>query len=139
MPVEIFLDASYAIALSCSSDAHHIQALTLARRLKREKARLVTTHGVVLEIGNALSKPRYRLAAIKLLHALQHDPAVEIVPVSEALFRETFELFRQRPDKGWGLTDCVLFVVMRRRNIREALTADEHFSQAGFVALLAER
>jgi len=137
MPVEIFLDTSYAIALSCASDAHHARALSLTHRLKHEKARLITTHGVMLEIGNALSKPRYRVAAIKLLTALQHDPVVEIVPISETLFREAFELYRQRPDKCWGLTDCLSFAVMQRRNIREALTADEHFSQAGFVALLA--
>jgi hypothetical protein len=45
-------------------------------------------------------------------------------------------LFRQRADKAWGLTDCISFVVMREREIPEALTADEHFEQAGFVALL---
>jgi len=45
-------------------------------------------------------------------------------------------LFRQRTDKAWGLTDCISFVVMQERGISEALTADEHFEQAGFIALL---
>jgi predicted nucleic acid-binding protein len=41
-----------------------------------------------------------------------------------------------RPDKDWSLTDCTSFVVMENENIKEALTADRHFEQAGFTALL---
>jgi predicted nucleic acid-binding protein len=46
------------------------------------------------------------------------------------------DLYRGRPDKAWSLTDCISFVVMERDGIREALTGDHHFEQAGFVALL---
>jgi uncharacterized protein len=40
--------------------------------------------------------------------------------------------------KEWGLSDGLSFVVMEMRGIREALTGDEHFEQAGFRALLCE-
>lgn len=36
----------------------------------------------------------------------------------------------------WSLADCVAFVVMKEKGITEALTADKHFAQAGFKALL---
>ncbi|MFO0968025.1 MAG: hypothetical protein U0793_20915 [Gemmataceae bacterium] len=61
---------------------------------------------------------------------------MEIVPLSEDLYAEAVTLYRARPDKEWGLTDCVSFVVMTQRRITEALTADEHFEQAGFKAIL---
>jgi len=48
------------------------------------------------------------------------------------------KLYSERPDKEWGLTDCVSFVVMEAHGIRDALTADEHFEQAGFRALMHE-
>jgi len=54
------------------------------------------------------------------------------------LFHRGVELFRRRPDKGWPLTDCISFVVMQDHGIDEALTADVHFQQAGFTALLLE-
>ena len=139
MANERFLDASYAIALASASDQRHEQAVRLAQRLEAEQARLVTTRAVVLEIGNALSRRRYRQAAVALIDSLERDIRVEVVPLSEALYQQAWTLFRQRPDKEWGLTDCASFVLMQDRGITEALTADRHFRQAGFRALLLDR
>jgi predicted nucleic acid-binding protein len=136
---ELFLDASYAIALASSTDQHHEGAVELAQLIEAESKRLVTSRAVVMEIGNALSKLRYRAAAVALLDAVERDPNVEIVPLSDTLYEQSMELYRQRQDKEWGLTDCVSFVVMRERAIADALTADDHFRQAGFRALLVER
>ena len=60
----------------------------------------------------------------------------EIVPASPDLFTRGFDLFVARPDKDWSLTDCTSFVVMDERKISDALTADEHFAQAGYKPLL---
>lgn len=139
MQAEVFLDAAYAIALSAASDQYHGRAMELRSQLQTEGTRLVTTQGVVLEIGNALSKLRYRDAAIRLVAALLTDPNVEVLALEADLFVRAFRLYSDRADKEWGLTDCVSFVVMADRGIREALTADEYFQQAGFLPLLWER
>ena len=57
---------------------------------------------------------------------------------SPRLFAAGLDLYRNRPDKAWSLTDCISFVVMRERSITEALAYDRHFEQAGFRALLRE-
>jgi predicted nucleic acid-binding protein len=92
----------------------------------------------LLEIGNALSKQRYRAAAIQLLESLETDPSVEVVLLTDSLYRLAFNLFKQRGDKEWGLVDCISFIVMQDRGIIDALTADTHFQQAGFRALLKD-
>ena len=138
MTNKVFLDTAYAIALSVESDEHHDRAEELADQLEAEATHLVTTRAILLEIGNALSKKRYRKAAVELLDALEQDPQVEIVSLSEELYEQALELFRNRPDKEWGLVDCVSFVVMRERGLTEALTTDEHFKQAGFRPLLRD-
>ena len=99
---------------------------------------MVTTRAVVLEIGNALAKQRFRRGAVALLAAIESDPRVEIVPLAEELCARSGELFRRHSDKEWGLTDCVSFVVMRDKGISEALSTDHHFEQAGFRPLLIE-
>jgi uncharacterized protein len=133
---EVFLDTAYAIALSVETDVHHPRALELAEQLEAQGTRIVTTMAVLLEIGNALSRQRYRDAASQLLEALERDPQVERVPLTDGIYQEALALFRSRPDKEWGMIDCVSIVVMKQRGLTEALTTDEHFEQAGFLALL---
>ncbi len=135
---EVFLDTSYALALSAPTDQFHGRALRLAEELEAARARLVTTRAVLLEIGNALSRQRYRAAAVRLLRALEADPSVELLPLSEELYARALDLYCSRADKDWGLIDCASFVVMSERGMTKALTADEHFEQCGFRALLRE-
>lgn len=58
--------------------------------------------------------------------------------MDENIFREGISLYAERPDKTWGLVDCVSFAVMRRHAIQDAFTADRHFIQAGFTCLLTQ-
>jgi len=138
MTNDVFLDTSYAIALSSPNDRHHAKAQSLAARLDASATRLVTTRAVLLEIGNALSKQRFRRTALMLLQWIEADPKIEIVPLTEQLYADALKLFRERPDKDWGLVDCVSYIVMQQRGMSEVLTADEHFEQMGFRALLRE-
>jgi predicted nucleic acid-binding protein len=91
---------------------------------------------VLLETGNALSKSKYRAAAIALLASIEDDATIDVVELSNTLYASGLELFRQRPDKDWSLTDCISFAVMHDEGVSEALTPDHHFEQAGFRALL---
>jgi uncharacterized protein len=138
MMSEMFLDSSFAIALSAASDQYHRRAVEISGVIEAQGTRLITTHAVLLEIGNALSRQRYRRAAIQLLKSLHADPSILLVSLSDSLYQRAFQLFEGRWDKEWGMTDCLSFVVMEERSVHEALTADHHFRQAGFRALLLD-
>jgi predicted nucleic acid-binding protein len=73
-----------------------------------------------------------------LLRHIRSDPRTTVVPVSSELLQHGIDLFTRRPDKTWSLTDCISFVAMSQRGLTDALTADHHFLQAGFRALLLE-
>lgn len=135
---KLFLDTAYAIALANERDEYHERALRIEEDLTRRNPGVVTTQGVLAEIGNALAAPPYRRIVTRYLEMLRQEPSVEILPVADDLFSRGFALYREREDKSWGLTDCISFVVMHDRGILDALTTDRHFEQAGFNALLRE-
>ena len=92
----VFLDASFAIALSAPPDQHHERALEISRELDKNRRGMVTTRAVVLEIGNALARQRYRESAINLLQAIEEDPLIEIVPITNELYQKGFALVGRR-------------------------------------------
>ena len=67
---------------------------------------------------------------------IANDPEIEVVWVSSAVHNEALVLLQSQLDKSYSLCDAVSFVLMRRRNITDALTTDRHFDQAGFRRLL---
>ena len=137
-PQPVFLDTAYVNARINTRDQWHEAAVRWERNLAAERRQLITTQFVLVEIADGLAAVRFRLQAAQVIAALQTSALVEIIPASSDLFTAAFELYRSRPDKDWGLTDCASFVVMRGRALSEALTTDEHFRQAGFRALLLE-
>ena len=46
------------------------------------------------------------------------------------------ERYKERANRGYSLTDCNSMLVMEDQGIKDVLTHDEHFQQAGFQALL---
>lgn len=128
-----FLDTAYPVALVSSRDQHHARAVELSSTFDRRP--LLTTDAVLIEIGNALSGS-HRPQAVGLIHDLLTSPEVVVVHITPELFDRGFELYRTHADKDWGLTDCLSFVVMREYGVTDALAHDQHFVQAGFVALM---
>jgi predicted nucleic acid-binding protein len=136
MKDKVFLDTAFVIASAIESDAFHEKALELLKEIRARGIQMVTTHAIVLEIGNALAGPRYRRLAITALDSMETDDKVTIIPLTEELLEMGYKLYRSRMDKEWGLVDCVSFVTMKQLGITESLTADLHFKQAGFATLL---
>lgn len=132
---EAFADTGYWIALANAGDELHDRARQLSGRLT---VSLVTTDAILVEVDDAFASARLRPIAVELIRDVRRDPAVTVVPLTDELLERALTLYAERPDKVWGLTDCISFIVMRDRGITEALAYDQHFVQAGFRALLRE-
>jgi predicted nucleic acid-binding protein len=132
----VFADTSYYLALVNPKDPEHERAVDLAESLL---GRIFVTDYVLVELGSALARGSDRLVFQELLDDLRSDSSTTVLPASEALFQEGVALFISRPDKDWSLVDCTSFVVMKQHRLKEALTTDRHFVQAGFHALLREK
>jgi predicted nucleic acid-binding protein len=131
----IFLDTGYLLALFNPADELRSRAMSWSVTLRET---CLLTEYILWECVNAFSRPADRRAAHVLVDYLRSEPGYEIVSASPSLFAAGLRLHRERLDKAWSLTDCISFNVMRERGIQRVLAYDEHFAQAGFVALLRQ-
>ncbi len=131
-----FLDTAYVLALLNPKDIYHKQAMA-ALPLMQSAREVWITEAVLIEIGNALSRSN-RNAAAAFINSCYITPNVRVVSIDTSLLKRSLDFYNNREDKGWGLTDCISFVVMADQGLKEALTTDEHFKQAGFQVLLLD-
>jgi len=129
----VFADSFHFLALLNTDDPAHEQAL-LAQSVQTQT--LVLTDCIILEVGDALCDPKDHADFLELYQSLSIDPQVKIIRLTSSLLERGIQRLRDRPDKDWPLTDCISFIVMEDEGIKDALTGDRHFEQAGFTALL---
>jgi predicted nucleic acid-binding protein len=135
-PTRLFLDTAFVQALLNRNDQYHVIAKSRLTEL-HTATEVWTTEAILIEIGNALSAT-HREAAVRFINQCYATPNTHVVSVDTALLKRALGLYDERADKEWGLTDCISFVVMADQNLVDAMTADRHFIQAGFRALMRE-
>jgi predicted nucleic acid-binding protein len=134
---KLLLDSTFIAGLINSRDQLHLMAKDFLP-LVETAAEVVITEAVLIEVGNLLHSVQYRQRAAEFIDACYGTTNVTIVSVDTELLRKAVDFYRLHQDKDWGLTDCISFVVMKERGLTIAMTADAHFQQASFRALMLE-
>jgi len=130
----VFADTYYFIALLSPNDSAHRLAVEFS---ELHRPALLTTAWVMTELADGLAGTPNRHLFAKILLETEQQAGNLLLPPTEDLFRRGIDLYERHPDKSWSLTDCISLVAMQEHGVTEALTADRHFEQAGFVPLLA--
>ncbi len=130
-----FVDTFFVVALVNKRDYFHQKAVELS--IEYDKRPVLTSDAVLLEISNSLART-HKKESIIVIEKFLSTTETEVIRLDESLFNKAFELYKIHADKTWGLVDCVSFVVMKEHNIKDALTCDKHFVQAGFRALMLD-
>src|SRR5260370_30165713 len=130
---DVFLDTAGLIAAWDIADQWHAAAEAAYQGLLLQGRRLVTTHLVLLESGNASARRPYR-ARVNVLRKLLMGEQLLIEPAPEEI-EEGWTAYDRSSAGQAGIVDQISFVVMRRLGITEAFTNDRHFQAAGFAVL----
>ena len=130
---QAFGDTSFFVALISLRDVHHDLADSLG---KEYRGQIVTNHWVLVEVANFFAGSQRRSTAMQFIDSLLNEPLMKIDPATAESFRAGWELYSNRADKSWSLTDCISMNTMCVRGLRQALSSDHHFEQAGFEILL---
>lgn len=100
----VFADTSFYVATSSPKDKAHSQATEWIRGFDGS---VVTTDFVVVELANFFSRSSQRATFAALYQYLTSDSQLEIVPATRELLDRGIQLYLNRPDKDWSLTDCI--------------------------------
>src|SRR5882724_587442 len=108
----VFADSFYYFALVNPSDPAHAKAMAFTQGYT---GKTVTTGWVLTELADGWARPASRRSIFLQMFAdLRASPDTIIVPTTEQLLQDGIDLYGQRPDKEWSLTDCISFMIMTR-------------------------
>jgi predicted nucleic acid-binding protein len=132
---ELFVDTSawYVIAVP-STPQHRATADALRRRVQRG-TRVVTTNLIVAESHALLLRRLGREVALKFVREVVRSPNIVVTSSPDYESAAVNDWIEKFDDQSFSLADAVSFAVMADRGIDEALTLDNHFTVAGFVAV----
>jgi predicted nucleic acid-binding protein len=130
------VDTSGFYALLMKRDPMHAQATKRMAQAAESRQRFVTTDYILGETATLLRARGHGNLANALFQRVFDSSACHVEWMEPERFQETMRFFLKRHDKLRSFTDCFSFVVMRELAIKDALTTDAHFRQAGFNALL---
>jgi uncharacterized protein len=131
----LFLDAGFIIAVAAPRDERHSQAIGCWRGILGSDAAVTTTSFIVDEVVTWLNGKDAHAAAVAIGRILIESSRVDLVHVNQELFDKGWAYFVRHDDKRYSLTDCISFVLMEQKGLRQVLTFDRHFQQAGFECL----
>ena len=131
-----FVDTQYFIAIFQPSDQWHEKAVAVEALLNNYE--FVTTDAVLTEVLNYFGEygEQTRLETVALVRDVFSAPRFDVVETNRAEFLRGVNLYENRLDKGYSLTDCISINICRERGIGEVLTHDHHFTQEGLTILL---
>lgn len=134
----VFADTLYWIAVTNPHDQWNVPAKEATKRLG--KVFLLTTDAVLTEFLGHLSKlgEYLRNLAAEAVHQILRNPNVKVLPQTRDLFLQGLDLYENRDDKDYSLTDCISMIVMRSEGVTEILTNDNGFKQEGFEILIRQ-
>ena len=122
----IFIDASFYLSLLNPKDNNHQKAIKIGREHKNED--YVTTQGVLGEVLTVGSQCFDKILTIKFIEEILKS-RTKIVLERSDLIKQAFSVFKKIESKNISWVDCYSFAVMKKLDIKKALTFDEHFKK----------
>lgn len=128
----LFVDTAGWLAAADSTEAANYEACAARDSWLEENGLLVTTDYVCDETLTILRLRLGLKAAEAWWRQVEDSTSVRFEGIDISRAERARFLFFRHKDKDYSFTDCTSFVVMKELRIRQALTLDTHFRQAGF-------
>ncbi len=128
----IFVDTGAFVARYVRRDEHHVAALSHWNALQQNGRRCFTSNFVLDEVFTLLGRRTDYHFAAERAKSLYSSGWLTILRPLGGDELAALDLFKKFADQKVSFTDCISFVLMRRRGLKSVFGFDRHFSLAGF-------
>jgi hypothetical protein len=136
MKPEIFVDTSGFFSLLSPRDVSHKDAVEIMKKAKQTNQLFVTTDYIIDETATLLKARGIGHLTGIFFDTVNSSRVCRIEWMDHERFAKTQTYFEKHLDHAWSFTDCFSFLIMKELKLRNALTKDSHFKEAGYAPLL---
>lgn len=122
MRILIFLDTSFIVAFVNTSDGRHDEAIEIAKKIENEEK--IISYVVIIEVLNSLRK--FKKGKL-------NQQVYRIIKDNFTIYEESINLYddalkiQLKYHGKLGFADCIIIETMKRLNINQIASFDEHF------------
>ena len=132
IPAKLFLDTGSLVARELTRDQHHKKAVEGWNSIRQSSCELYCSEHVLDETTTLLSRRRsYAFASECGLNYIKSE-LIQWLPTTGSDLENSILFMRKYADQAVSFTDCVSFVLMKRRGIKHIFGFDRHFEAAHF-------
>jgi uncharacterized protein len=133
----IFIDTGAFLARHLSKDQYHRRAAEFWNVIRKKNETCATSNFVLDETFTLLGRRAgYGFAAQRARNIYASGSLIILRSDNEDELK-AIDFFEKYSDHGLSFTDCVSFVLMRKRKIKKVFTFDHHFQMLGFLSFPA--
>lgn len=126
----IFVDTSFFFALLSENDPDHKRVREVFDAIETPQLvkLLLTSNHVVFETIRLTRRKVGHSEAVSMGELLYSEKMAQIHWATKDEEKAAFDYLVKHHDQNYSMVDCLSFVVMERKGIREALTVDSDFT-----------
>ena len=128
----IYIDTGAFLARYLLKDQHHRRAVAIWEKLGSNRENCVTSNFVLDETFTLLGRRAEYGFAVQRAKNIYASQALTICRPDREDEIRTLQFFSKYADQQVSFTDCISFVLMKRRKINRVFSFDRHFELAGF-------
>ena len=128
----IYIDTGAFLARYLLKDQHHRRAVAIWEKLGSNRENCVTSNFVFDETFTLLGRRAEYGFAVQRAKNIYASQALTICRPDREDEIRALQFFSKYADQQVSFTDCISFVLMKRRKINRVFSFDRHFELAGF-------
>ena len=128
----IFVDTGAFLGKYFTRDQNHRRAVRGWKSLAESRQPWFTSNFVLDEFFTLLGRKAGGVFAAERARKIYASRVITILRPGEEEEHQAIDLLAKFADQEVGFTDCISFVLMRRRGLKRVFGFDRHFRDAGF-------